>query len=59
MRKIYSIVIPPDLWYDGAEIWGDSMSSEEYMRQALALARQAADEGEVPVGFCVWTGKAG
>ena len=29
------------------------MSSEEYMRQALALARQAADEGEVPVGCVV------
>lgn len=28
------------------------MDHEEYMRQALALARQALDEGEVPVG-CV------
>lgn len=28
------------------------MNHEEYMRQALALARQALDEGEVPVG-CV------
>ena len=30
------------------------MTDEAYMRQALALAKQAADEGEVPVG-CVIT----
>ena len=28
------------------------MSHEDYMRQALALAREAAAEGDVPVG-CV------
>lgn len=29
------------------------MTARDYMREALALARQAADEGEVPVGAVV------
>jgi len=33
---------------------GDAMTDEEYMREALALAREAAAAGEVPVG-CVIT----
>ena len=33
---------------------GESMTDEEYMREALKLAREAADDGEVPVG-CVIT----
>jgi len=34
------------------------MSHEDYMRQALELAREAADDGEAPVG-CVITDKDG
>ena len=34
------------------------MTDEEYMREALALAREAAALGEVPVGaVAVWAGK--
>lgn len=34
------------------------MTDEEYMREALALAREAASLGEVPVGaVAVWDGK--
>lgn len=29
------------------------MTHEDYMRQALALAREAAAAGEVPVGCCL------
>ncbi len=37
---------------------GVSMKDEEYMQEALALARQAASEGEVPVGcVVVWEGR--
>ena len=32
---------------------GADVTHEDYMRQALALARQAMDEGEVPVGCVV------
>lgn len=31
------------------------MDMEKYMREALALAREAADNGEVPVGCVVFT----
>lgn len=31
------------------------MDMEKYMREALALAREAADKGEVPVGCVVFT----
>ena len=31
------------------------MGMEKYMREALALAREAADKGEVPVGCVVFT----
>ena len=34
------------------------MTHEDYMRQALALAREAAAAGEVPVG-CVIVDRAG
>ena len=34
------------------------MTDEEYMREALALARKAFEMGEVPVGaVAVWDGK--
>lgn len=36
---------------------GSTMTDEEYMRQALALAREAAQEGEVPVGCVITDGE--
>ena len=33
------------------------MTDEEYMREALALAREAAAEGEVPVGCVITDGE--
>lgn len=35
---------------------GESMTDTDYMREALALAAQAADEGEVPVGCVIVDG---
>lgn len=36
---------------------GESMTDEEYMREALKLAREAADDGEVPVGCVITDGE--
>lgn len=36
---------------------GEPMTDEEYMREALALAREAAAEGEVPVGCVITDGE--
>ena len=36
---------------------GAAMTDEEYMRQAIALAGEAADEGEVPVGCIITDGE--
>lgn len=36
---------------------GIAMTDEEYMREALALAREAAAEGEVPVGCVITDGE--
>lgn len=36
---------------------GNAMTDEEYMREALALAREAAAEGEVPVGCVITDGE--
>ena len=36
---------------------GIAMTDEEYMREALALAKEAAEEGEVPVGCVIVDGE--
>lgn len=39
------------------KIGGEAMTDEEYMHEAIALAREAAAEGEVPVGCVITDGE--